>query len=299
MHRTFSLTRTILVAISCWGLSINYSIAEDDQEASSCVRKVIIDDSGITGTTVLMTPFRSVNLIFPFDLPNDDTMYALSSSSLWSFEKANNSNVVPVNFVNFSRGQWGVVHDFTIASGDQVFSIGLTTSPTDHCSNILFDYSDEHKTRIAQQVIDEQKAAPPPDDIDELIEERTLTILAQVLASDPQITPINSSARYNIPGAGAVNITVQQRIQYDDYIQLLIEVVYDASARRSITIESVNIEHHQLSGATTPVLGLVQYQADMTGGDEQKIVFSTLTALPRTGIALVMETDKGVITLDW
>lgn len=270
-----------------------------------CTRTIIMDDRGITRAVIPATPFRSINLIFPFDLSLDNTLYSLSSSSIWAFEKANNHPIVPITFTHFSNELWDTVHDFTLAAHDHVFSIALKASPTDHCSNVVFDYSATEKARREQQQQDkitndyQRTYQAKLDAIDKMVDQRVLEILGELVTAKPKTTRIYTTERAVTAQGDTIAVTVLKAERYGRYTRLLAEVTFDGRTDSAIYLQDVRVEHSEVTGGDVQIVGFAQYEKKMTGKTRQVITFATLDKLPATGMTLVMDADANIVEVGW
>jgi hypothetical protein len=282
-----------------------FSVADmlpPDSVIAPCVRNVQIEP--ITKTVIHMTPFRGVNLIFPFQLFDDKTVYSMSSDKMWKFERASGTNTIPIYFNEFKDGYWGNVNDLTIAVEGLTFSLSIVADPdlTQHCSNIVFDLSPEMKAKMdakrkeAYEVALKQKYEEKMKQLDVEAENKALLLVGELANTRPDSERINEEDALKLAHGDELVAYVKKIVTYRKFSNVLFEL--ESSGRKDIYVQG--IEFFRLEGESkTPIRGYVDYVAKMKDGAVQSLVFTSLDMVPVTGAMMIVKTDAGEVIVKW
>lgn len=307
---TKSLSALLLISLlsvqTAWAVNARDIMAmiPPDDKVKPCVRT--IETEKITRVVIPLEPFRSVNLVFPFKLNSDNTLYSLSSNRIWTYQPANGQHIVNVFFNSFSQDEdWGKVNDFTISAHGYIFSFTLKAEPGRHCSNYVFNLSEAEKKRIAdgekKQHLESLQAEYQDkfERLDQLAEQKALNLVGLLSSQEPKSTGIHEEASKTLVNGDDLELFVDEIHRWGQFNLLKFELKNGSSIKplyiKSITAYHLN-DHNRRS---KPIPGAVDYSKKMDLNSSQVLAYSTLQALPETGGVLVVSTDQGDIEVEW
>ncbi|NRB41033.1 MAG: hypothetical protein HRU20_21605 [Pseudomonadales bacterium] len=284
------------------------SLANDDMYPEvPCERKVVINDR-ITRIVLPMTPFRGVNLIFPFKMNDDEVVYSISSDSLWETAQAKGTNVIPITFSEFDVSRWNTVHDLSIGYKDEyVFSIALTAKKVGHCTNVVFILSEKEKKRIEEKEKKDylekldREYKKKLEALDLEASKRVLISLGEVVRSSPNKTRINEEQSLEQENGDEFVVYVRDIKRYGKFNTVSFDLELDTAYSDQVVyirdIKLFNLKDGKRQGRA--IDGVVKYDKKMKGDTSQELMLSTLDALSDTDLVLVVETDKGDVEVVW
>lgn len=268
-----------------------------DSDVMPCNKS--IDITKTTKAVISVTPFRGINLIFPFKLDDDETIYSLSSGSLWTYYPAKGSNVVTIIYNKFDHDKWGTVHDLTIVSHGFTFTLALKADIANHCTNVIFSLSEkERKKMIALEKKLYLEVLKKEHDIaikniNERAEKIALNLVGALANSSPKTTSIHEENILELSNGDEIVGYVDEIIRYGKFNILNIEIENDSDVN-VLYIESIDVKNNKL-----PIHGVSTFIKKMKSGDDQIITFSTLDNIPESGAELWVKTDKGTLKVTW
>jgi len=277
------------------------SMIPGDKDVMPCT--VHVNTTKITKAVIPMTPYRGLNLIFPFKLFNESTIYALSSTRIWKFDKANGTNVVPVTFTSFNNSQWGTVHDLTIVSNGFTFTLTLKADIANHCTNIVFDLSEEEQNKIIAKEkkqylevlrLDHEKAL---GNLDKEAKKKSLALLGTLALTQPDSTGVHEEGVLELNNGDEIVGYVDKILTYDGFSVLSVDLEND-SDEKPLFIKSVKI-NTITDGRTKGVNGEPTFKKRLDSGESQLITFSTLEELPKSGAELIIKSNRGELKVKW
>ena len=290
------MIKRLLLLLFFLPVSVLGSIPRDI--AQSCVASVEV--GRFTRTVVYVQPFLGVNLIFPIKLPDEKTLYSLSSDGIFDYKRAKGHNIVPIYFKT-TNPVFDEIQDLTIASGDYIFSIALvsTNDITQHCSNIKFTFSkdeiariEEEKAAFAQKSYQREYASRLAD-LDTKANRKALEIVGDLAMSTPATERLFVEENHDF-GTGSLNIFVEKIIRYNAFA-LIVGELANSSKVDAISISSINA----INGSGTPLEGHVTSMDVIEPRQKQRFVFTTLDKVESGELSLVVKTDFGEYPLEW
>lgn len=298
------MTRLVLFIIV---LIVNPIVAFADTETerpdmTPCLKTVTLNER-IIRLEVPMTPFRGLNLIFPFKLHDNLAVYSMSSNIIWNYKQAAGSNIVPVYFARFSDGMWGTSADFLISQDDFIFSLTLVASQTGHCSNYQFVLSGALKEEMEQEKKQLNRVAfdsvyqKKLDEVDQKVSNQVLDVIGNIVSSKKITTRIHEESSLDMDGKkNAIVLYVTKIERHGAFNVLYAEIDNKLPGRKDLQISQVDVV---LDGESTPVVGKSDFLKRLLGGESAPILFSTLTELPKTGATLRAITNNGTVEVSW
>lgn len=289
-----------------WAGMTSFATASDippDELVMPCERHVQVDD--ITRLVVPMVPFRGVNLIFPFELNNATTTYALSSNLVWDFAKADGTRMVPISFASFA-GEWGELTDFTIATGDHIFSITLKADRDirNHCTNVVFDFSPEQLQAIRDGErqehlarLDEEYQAKL-DALDEEASQKALELVGSLAQGSPSDSGIHEYKTLVLSNGDEVELYVQELQGWGKFSLIKAEITND-SQQSPLYIDRLVVGALDENGRKRPIVGHAEVPPRLDADDEGRVTFTTTSNIPETGGYMELETDRGSVEVTW
>jgi len=257
----------------------------------------------ITKAVIHMTPFRGVNLIFPFRL-DEKTVYSLSSKLMWNIAEAKGSNTVPIFFTEFKEGDWGNINDLTIATEGLTFSLSIVADPdlTRHCSNVVFTLSPQMKEKLDSkrkesfEIALKQQYDEKFKQLDAEAENKALSLVGQLANTSPDSESLHEEAALKMARGDEFVAYVKKIVSYGKFSNILFDL--ELNGKKDIYIQS--IEMYSLEGEVkTPIRGYVDYVAKMKEGASQSLVFTSLDKVPVTNAMLLVKTDSGEVSVKW
>lgn len=298
--------RAILAGLVAAFVSMGANAYEDnvlpDSVVMPCERHVEVTD--ITRLVVPMTPFRGVNLIFPFELSETSTSYSLSSDLVWDFKEADGTALVPIYFQNFSD-QWGELADFTVTAGDYIFSITLKADPNlqNHCSNVVFDFSDEQIKKIREGEKKEYLAALDAEyqeklaSLDEKAANKALELVASLSKGRSSDTGVHEYNTLELSNGDEVELYIEEIQGWGGFSIVLAEVSNDSQVS-PLYIEEVvvgRVNNNQKS----PLKGHAEVEPKLSMDSVSELTFTTTENIPETGGYMRLRTDRGTVEVTW
>ena len=268
-----------------------------------CEREIMVKK--LTPAIIPMIPWRGVNLMFPFELDEDVTVYSLSGGDVWTFDKAlKGSNIVTLTFKEFDKNRnWGTVQDFTIATQGYVFSFALhaVQDPSKHCTNIRLTLSEAEKKRLVEErkqnyrKVIEQEYAEQFSKLDDNAEEKALLMMAGLAQSKPERTRIKEEGTLKLPNGDELVVYVANSKTYGTFTTLSFDIE-NHGAEKPVYIEGLSLkkegQHREIKGAST-------LPKKINTDSEAEVTFVTRERLPETGLALLLKTKAGDIEVVW
>lgn len=282
--------------------TVQAAIPPDDL-VMPCERRVQVED--ITRLVVPMVPFRGVNLIFPFDLNDATTSYAISSNLVWDFKEAGGSRMVPVYFSNF-EGQWGELTDLTIAAESHIFSITLKADKDirNHCTNIVFDFSEEQLKAIREGEKKEHLARLEEEferrvkQLDEDAAERALELVGSLAKGRPSITGVHEYRSLSLSNGDEVELYVEEVQGWGKFSVIKAEITNDSKVL-PLYIRKVQVGLGGGKERKKPISGYSEVDPKIRENGEGNLTFTTTDNVPKTGGYMEVETDRGVVEVVW
>lgn len=287
-------------------VSLNAGAYEDnvlpDSVVMPCERHVEVQD--ITRLVVPMTPFRGVNLIFPFELNEATTSYALSSDLVWDYKKAEGTTLVPIYFSNFNN-EWGELADFTVTTGDYIFSITLKADPNlqNHCSNVVFDFSEEQIKKIREGEKKEYLAAldaeyqEKMDALDEQAANKALALVSSLSRGSSSDSGVHEYNTLELSNGDEVELYIEEIQGWGEFSIVMAEVTNDSQVSplyiEDITVGRVN------EGQKTPLTGHAEIEPKLPMDSVVEMTFTTTENIPETGGYMRLVTDRGAVEVTW
>lgn len=302
MRYTFLAIATALsMATPATGLAVNN--IPPDELVMPCERPVPVDD--ITRLVVPMTPFRGVNLIFPFELDDDATTYSLSSNLVWDFTTAQGRRMVPIHFAKF-QDQWGEVADFTIATGDYIFSITLKADPSikNHCTNIVFEFTEEQLKAIREGERKEHLARLDAEyekklaALDDQASNKALELVGSLAKGQSSSSGIHETNGLVLSNGDEIEIYVEELQGWGKFSVLTAEVTNDSRVN-PLYIKKVTIGRLDDKGRKTPIAGHAEIPPRLDLDNVVPLTFTTTKNIPKTNAFLELETDRGTVEVKW
>lgn len=277
--------------------------AVPEEAALPCDKHVQIES--ITKTVVRMTPFRGINLIFPFNLNDDATVYSLSSTGLWNYKPAGGGSLVPV-FYSTRDVKFNTIQDFTISTKDHVFTIALVADPDgdNHCSNIVFNYSAEQlaeikaKKDVANGDKFKNEYASKLANVDSQAEKLALKFVGDVALTDPSKTKIYEEKEFPLAN-GELVIYIDKILKYRRF-SMLVGEISNKSVTETIALRDIVVQKRRAgSEIGSAIVGNTDNKTQLKPRASTKFVFSTLTPIPKNGAAVIVKTSAGEFTVAW
>lgn len=299
-------SRVFLAGVLTASVSMSAGAYEDnvlpDSVVMPCERHVEVQD--ITRLVVPMTPFRGVNLIFPFELNEASTSYSLSSDLVWDFREAAGTALVPIYFSNFSD-QWGELADFTVTTGDYIFSITLKADPNlkNHCSNVVFDFSDEQIKKIREGEKKEYLAALDAQyqekfaELDEQAANKALELVASLSKGNPSDTGVHEYNTLELSNGDEVELYIEEIQGWGEFSIILAEVSNDSQVS-PLYIEDVEVGRLK-NGQKASLNGHTDIEPKLSMDSVVEMTFTTTENIPETGGYMRLLTDRGVVEVTW
>ncbi len=266
----------------------------------------IVDVTQLTRLVVPMTPFRGVNLIFPFELDDDNTTYSISSNNTWSYIPAKGGNIVPVNFNKF-QNEWGEIIDLTIAHKGYVFSIALLAVQNleQHCTNIVFKLSDEERKKMEEKTkkryLDALKLEYDQKfkELDDKANNLALDIIGELVVASPHESGIKEEEEIELSNGDVLGLYVDRIYGYGRFSVLNIELTNDSEVKplyiKKVEVTALGANDKKKSR----IRGSAKYHKKMKEKAVQEFTFSTLDNIPTSGAMVRVTTDRGVIEVKW
>lgn len=298
--------RAVLAGVLATLVTVNADAYENnvlpDSVVMPCERHVEVSD--ITRLVVPMTPFRGVNLIFPFELNETSTSYALSSDLVWNFKEAEGTALVPIYFKNFSD-QWGELADFTVTTGDYIFSITLKADPNlqHHCSNVVFDFSDEQIKKIREGEKKEYLAALDAEyqeklaKLDEKAADQALELVASLSKGSSTDTGVHEYKTLELSNGDEVELYIEEIQGWGEFSIILAEVSNDSQVS-PLYIENVVVGRVN-DGHKSPLKGHAEIDPKLPMDSVSELTFTTTENVPETGGYMRLQTDRGTVEVTW
>lgn len=302
--KLFTATALLTGLLLSHGLSANTSTSVlPDSVVMPCERPVKVDD--ITRLVVPMTPFRGVNLIFPFELSDDNTAYSMSSDLVWDFKTAKGTRVVPIYFQSFDS-QWGELTDFTISTGDHIFSITLKADPDirNHCTNIVFEFTDEQLKAIREGERKEHLAALDAeyeqkfDDLEKMAEKKALELVGALSRGGSSDTGIHEYRVLELSNGDEVELYVEEMQGWGTFSLLLAEVSNDSEVS-PLYIEDIKVGRINDKEQRIVLDGHAEVSPKLAVDSVGKVTWSTTENIPTTNGFMELTTDRGTVEVTW
>lgn len=266
-----------------------------------CIKPVPVD-SKITRIEIPSTPFLGTNLILPFKLDDSKAIYTLSSDQVWTYVKSGGTNVVPLTIKAF-KNEWGKRTDFTIIQDEFIFSITMVASRTGHCTNYLFEFTEEFETSLENEKSEKQTAifdrmySEKLNHLDEDINNRVLDVIGKVVNGKKISDGIHEESSIKINKNESFVVYVKKVVRHGIFSVLFIELENHTRSGRQVTINDVAVS---FTGDDASVIrGKVEFNEKMAGRSKQSITFSTLSELPKHGATITVITNIGEVEVSW
>jgi len=269
-----------------------------------CERTVEVEN--LTRIVVPMTPFRGVNLIFPFELADNKTSYSLSSDQPWAYEPAAGSRMVPVYFSQFGD-QWGELADFTIATGQYVFSMTLKADPNieNHCTNIVFNFSEEQLREIREGEKKEYLAALDSEyqeklaKLDEQAEREALKLVGSLARGNPDNTGIHEYEVLELSNGDEIELYVEEIQGWGEFSVVSAEITNDSDLE-PLYIEGIEVGALRDDGGRTETIeGYTELAKKLKEDSVERVTFTTLENIPYTDGYMKLTTNRGSVEVKW
>lgn len=252
----------------------------------------------ITKKVVHMTPFRGVNLIFPFTI-EENTVITLSSDRMWKYEKKAGINSISLFFKEFDAKWYGEVHDLIISHDDINFSIALVADPdiTNHCTNIVFKMSEEMQREIEKKEKKEYMHAIDSaykdklKNLDNEVEKKALLLVGELSQISPSNTRIYADESITKPNGDEVIVYVDKIQIYKNFSVILMTIENESDNPLYIKGMKLNNGHQSIEGfhSFKPKLKTGKYDG----------FYVTRKTVLSTGASITVETDAGDIEVKW
>ena len=274
-----------------------------DEVVMPCERRIEVSE--LTRIVVPMTPFRGVNLIFPFDLQDQQTTYSLSFDQIWSFSPAGGTNMVPVYFKSFA-GEWGELTDFTIATRHHVFSITLKADPDirNHCTNVIFDFTEEQLQRIREGERKEHLEALDAEyqkklaSLEEDVNRQALKLVGNLASQRPRNIRIHEDNSLRLSNGDQVEVYVRRMQGFGAFTVITGEVKNDSRVQ-PLYIQDVKVALTDGRDRRVPVSGHMDIEPRLGINQVASFTFATTQDMPRTGGVMEITTDRGTVEVLW
>ena len=249
-----------------------------------------------------MTPFRGVNLVFPYQLDEDKTTVTLSSKNTWHITPHNNSELLTVTFSKFNEN-WGELQDLTIKTENHMVSIGLVADPNikNHCSNIVFTLTPEEIERIRNKKKEaykrelDQQFQDRMAKLDEEVNNKSLALVGALSLGDKDSDRIKEASILELPNGDEVEVYVDE-IRYFQQFTVIKAEVENNSDIQSIYINEIKLTKDP---SAEEIQGYVEYTNKLKPGEVKELLFVTLSEVPGSGAAMKVKTDKGIVEVKW
>lgn len=262
------------------------------------IRSVVVDDQ-IVRVEIPMTPFRGINLIFPFDIKDEKALYNISSDRVFDFHKSNNTNLVPLYIKAFETAWFGTSADFTIAYDDFVFSFLITAAQEGHCSNYRITLNQDLVKRIEAQKAARNAAMAgsmgnvTQEYIDDEVTQQLLSRIATIVKGDHKKIRVHEESELKISSEDSVTLYLKNIEKFDSF-SIITGVIENKSGTVPLLIKSFRV-----SGLSSLERMHSQFQTKMEPGTKQTVTITLLGDLPKTGGTLVMATNHGNVEVKW
>lgn len=268
-----------------------------------CERHVEVDK--ITRITVPMVPFRGVNLIFPFELDNSKTVYSLSSSNTWNYNKADGSNLVAIHFSQFSN-QWGELADFTIKHGEYLFSITLQADPNlkNHCTNIVFDFSEKQLKEMREKKKEEylaklkKKYERKMEQLDQEAESRALKLVGALAQTEADYSNIHTYETVELDNGDEIELYVTEMQDWGEFTVVKAEVS-NFSGVNPLYLQDLEVGQLEDNGGKRQLTGAIDMDQKLSPDGSGEITFTTQGDVPYTGAYATLKTNRGQVEVEW
>lgn len=272
-----------------------------DQVVKPCEKHYNL--SAITRIVVPMTPFRGVNLIFPYQLHDNKTLISLSSNLTWKVFPAKGGSIIPINFINFANN-WGEMNDLTISTGDHVVSVGLVADPNvmNHCTNVVLDLSPEELERIKNGRREAYKQELDADyqerlsNLDHEIDNKALALVGALAQDELEIKKIHEANSLTLRNGDEIELYVENIQYYGRFSVVKAEMENDAE-KTPVYIKSVKVIMDDDEALV--IEGHAEFTDKVKPGSAQEIIFVSLKEIPTSKVRMVAETDKGTVEVKW
>lgn len=303
MNSRIIMILTCLYVFMVGSAAAGYNIISD-QQAMPCERSVDLEQ--ITKAVIPVTPMRSVNIIFPYKLPNETTTYVLSGSSIWKSHSANGGNLVPVTFVQFEESWFGEVQDLIISTPNHLVSLALKADPNmeHHCTNIVLKLPPEERRRLEEQEKNDHLAALEMeyqkrfDALDKKAMDKALSFVGSLANKDPKTTRIYEESEINNSGGEKIKLYVDKVESYGKFNIIKFELKNE-SELNPVHIDGVSAGLVSDSGQRMPVNGYADYKRTLGASESASYLFTTLEPVPNANGFLTLETDHGRLDVTW
>lgn len=262
------------------------------------IRSVVVDDQ-IVRVEIPMTPFRGINLIFPFDIKDEKALYNISSDRVFDFHKSNNTNLVPLYIKAFETAWFGTSADFTIAYDDFVFSFLITAAPEGHCSNYRISLSQDLLKRMEAQKAARNAAMAgslgnvTQEYIEDEVTKQLLNRIAAIVKGDHKKIRVHEEGELKTSSDDRVVLYLKNIEKFDTFSIITAEV-----ENKSGTVPLM-IKSFMISGQSSAERMHSKFQPKMEPGTKQAITITLLGDLPKTGGTLLMATNHGNVEVEW
>lgn len=295
------LVSTALLTLIAGVAQANPYNVPPDQVVKPCEKHYNL--SAITRIVVPMTPFRGVNLIFPYPLHDNKTLVSLSSNLTWKAERAKGGNIIPVNFTAFANN-WGEMNDLTISTGDHVVSVGLVADPNvmNHCTNIVLDLSPEELERIKNGRKEAYKQELDAEyqerlsKLDQEIDNKALALVGSLAQEELDISKVHEANSLVLRNGDEIELYVENIQHYGRFSVVKAEMENDAE-KTPVYIKSVKVMMDD--DEALEIEGHAEFTDKVKPGGIQEIMFVSLKEIPSSKVRMVAETDKGTVEVKW
>jgi hypothetical protein len=303
MNRIISVG-AVLLLLQTPGLSYGGYNIISDKLAMPCERTVELQ--AITKAVIPMTPMRSVNIIFPYKLPDDTTTYVLSGSNVWEHHKAHGGSIVPVTFKKIDESLFGEVQDLTISTSHHLISLALKADPDirHHCTNIVLKLPPEEKRRLEEKEKHDHLALldaeyqKKVDALDQKAMEMALSYVGSLANHSPKTTRIFEETEIANSDGERIQLYVDKVESYGKFNIIRFEVK-NGSGLTPVNIDSVTAGIISESGQRMPINGYADYQRRLGTNQTANYLFTTLEIVPDSNGFLTLETDQGKLEVLW
>ncbi len=266
-----------------------------------CERDIQVNP--LTKAVIHMTPFRGVNLVFPFEVSLSNARFNMSSNRVFKYNPSQSKgNIVHVAFAAFETEKEGEVTDFSISMEDYIFSLRLvpTLDEKKHCSDILFSLNEEDqmahqkKEEKAYLALHKKEYAQKLAELDHEADNRVLSIITDILQVKPKKINIKESGLLEISKRDAIEAYVNRIKRYGKY-NLLEFIVYNETAEKlrlkSLTLFDENQKKE--------IEGIVDMNGQIESDSQKEMIFASKNTIPKTGVTMFFKTTQGSFEVNW
>jgi hypothetical protein len=302
MNRIISLTTVLVLLLP--GLSQGGYNIISDKLAMPCERQIELEP--ITKAVIPMTPMRSVNIIFPYKLPDDTTTYVLSGSNIWQHHKAHGGSIVPVTFKEVDESLFGEVQDLTISTSHHLVSLALKADPNirHHCTNIVLKLPPEEQKRLEEQekhdhlAVLETEYQKRFEALDEKAMELALSYVGSLTNHKPKTTRIFEESEISNSDGERITLHVDKVERYGKFNIIRFEI-QNKSDLSPVNIDGVTAGIISETGQRMPIKGYADYKRLLGTNQKANYLFTTLEPVPGSNGFLTLETDHGRLDVSW